>query len=255
MKPPATPIIFLAVVCLLVAACSRPEEKRDTRAAGSESSSPPPRPSHTPFDPWKVAAEQPVPAGPVGDAQRFLLNVPAYQYTSEGEDLNTHQKSHGEGRVVRNEALWVESTGPYGKNGIITDGKREFVFYQGRYGQEPGDADATLMDQLKQTSLQSLLEYSEEHTPFLGTEKVEGIEAETYALNILREDALRGMVPAWALEGGHLRVWIAKENHRPLKIEWKENRSDRQKPGVTHVSVETRTYRYDPNVKVTLPGS
>ena len=90
MKPRLVPISALAVVCLLAAACSRPEEKRDTRFSQSESSSPEERLSSPPIDPWKAASEWVVPAGPVGDAQRFLRDAPAYQYTSEWEDLNTH---------------------------------------------------------------------------------------------------------------------------------------------------------------------
>ena len=144
--------------------------------------------------------------------------------------------------------------GLYGKNGIVTDGKVEFVFYQGRYGKEPGDAAATLVDQLKEASLQFLLDHSEEHTPLLGLEKVDGVEAELYALNARREEVQRGMPLTWAWEGGHLRVWVAKDNRRPLKVEWKENYHDTQKPGTIHASIETRTYHYDPNVRVTLPG-
>ncbi len=155
--------------------------------------------------------------------------------------------------MVRNEALWFEAEGPYGKNGIFTDGKREFVFFQGRYEEEHGDSAATLRDQLKLASLQSLLDHCEEHTPFLGTGNIDGTEVEIYALNAPREDIQRGMVPAWAMEGGHLWVWIARDNHRPLRIEWKENRRDPQRPGATLASVNTRTYSYDPNVKVALP--
>ena len=155
--------------------------------------------------------------------------------------------------MVRNEAVWTEGVGLHGKNGIITDGKIEFVFYQGRYGKEPGDAAATLRDQLKGALLQSLLDESEEHTTLLGPDKVDGVQAEEYALSGRQGGRL--LPPTWSWGGGHLRVWIAKEDHRPLKVERKENYSNPQRPGVTRASIETRAYRYDPSVKVTLPGS
>lgn len=253
MKPPVAPIITLVAACLLAACSPSKEEKGDARSSPPEPTPTAERPSPASVDPWKIAAGWTVPAGPVGDAQRFLRDAPAYQYTSDWEDLNTHQKGHAEARVVRNEGTWTESVGPYGKNGIITDGKIEFVFYQGRYGKEPGDAAATLADQLKGTSLQSLLDQSEEHSTLLGPDKVDGVEAEIYALSARQNGRL--LPPTWAWEGGHLRVWVAKEDHRPLKVEQKENYQDRQRPGVTHSRVETRTYHYDPSVKVTLPGS
>ncbi len=253
MKRRIVSIVLSVVVCLLVAACSRPEEeKRETRSAWPENTPSVDRPSPPPIDPWKAASEWAVPIGPVGDAQRFLRDAPAYQYTSDWEDLNTHRKGHGEGRVVRNGAVWIEGVGAYGKNGIITDGKIEFVFYRGRYGKEPGDAAATLTDQLKGASLQSLLDQSEEHSTLLGPDKVDGVEAEVYALSGRQGGRL--LPPTWAWGGGHLRVWVAKEDHRPLKVERKENYSNPQRPGATQASIETRTYRYDPNVKVTLPG-
>ena len=248
MKLLAAPIATLAVVvCWFSAACSRPEEDK-----GDAQSSPPEQRRASPsVDPWKVAADWPVPRGPVGDAQRFLLNAASYQCTDEDEDPNTHQKSHGTIRVVRNEAAAMESIGPYGKNGIITDGKREFVFFQGRYEEEHGDCAAALMGQLRQSSLQSLLDRSEAHTPFLKSEKVDGTEAELYALTARQGDS---NPPRWAVQGGHLWVWIAKDDHRPLKVEWKENY--RYGSNQDKIEIRTRTvrYAYDPNVKVTLPG-
>ena len=59
----------------------------------------------------------------------------------------------------------------------------------------------------------------------------------------------------WGTVGGRVCVWLAKDNHRPLKTEWKGNGRDWEKPGSTHPWIGTRTYRYDPNVKVTLPWS
>ena len=240
MKTPiASMAAMLAAVCLFVAAAC----------------SPPQSPIRPPIDPWKAATERPVPPGPVGDAQRFLLNAPAYQFTTEWENLDTHQKAHEEGRVVRNEGAWIESVGLHGKEGIITDGKREFVFFQGRYEQEPGDAVATLADHLKNASLQFLLDVSEERAPLLGSEKVDGVEAEIFALNTLRDNT-GGLLSTAPPQGTkHLRVWIAKENHRPLKVEVKEEYADQQKPGVFHATTQIRTYRYDPNIKVTLPSS
>lgn len=253
MKPRVAPIVFLAGVCLFSVACSRPkEEKRDTPSGSSPFAE---RSSPSPIDPWKVASEWRVPADPVGDAQRFLLHASTYQFTTEWENLNTHQKAHEEGSVVHNEAVRIESMGPHGQNGIITDGKIEFVFFQGRYGREPGDAAATLSDQLKGASLQSLLDESEEHTPFLGPGTVNGVEAEVYALVAHWDRTKRILPPKWSQGGGHLRVWIAKDDHRPLKVERKEEYTDRHKPGVTDATMQVRTYRYDPNVKVTLPGS
>ena len=243
----ASVLTLAAVACLFSSACRRPEDDK----ADAQSSSPEPRPSPRYADPWKVAADWPVPRGPVGDAQRFLLNAPAYQCTSDGEDLDTHQKSHGTTCVVRNEAVAAEGVGPYGKNGIITDGKREFVFFKGVYEQEPGDASASLMDQLRHASLQPLLDESEAHTPFLGLEKVDGVEAEVYALAARQGDP---RPPTWAWEGGHLRVWVAKADHRLLKVERKENYRLPMKPSQTHASIFVQTYAYDPNVKVTLPG-
>ena len=56
------------------------------------------------------------------------------------------------------------------------------------------------------------------------------------------------------MQGGHLWVWIAKDDHRPLKVEWKENY--RYGSNQDKIEIRTRTvrYAYDPNVKVTLPG-
>ena len=226
-------------VCLLTAACSRsPGEK-----GGAKPSSPR-------VDPWKVAADWPVPSGPVGDAQRFLLNAPAYQCTDDIENLDDHRKGYTTFRVVHNTAVAMESGGQFEKNGIITDGKIEFVFYHGRYGQEPGDADLTLLDQLRQASLQSLLDENEAHTPLVGSGKVNGIEAEMYALTSRRSDQ---DPPIWALEGEHLWVWLAKDDHHPLKVERKENWGDRAKPDATRIRITVRTYAYDPNAQVTLP--
>ena len=247
MKLTCHPVsMLMTVACGLLVACSRPKEVNGDAQASPSEQSPTPRVA----DPWKVAADWPVPRGPVGDAQRFLLNAPAYQCTYDGEDLDAHRRGHGTIRVVRNQALAMECGGAYGEGGIITDGKREFVLFQGRYGQEPGDASATLLDQLGLASLQSLLNDSEAYTPLVGAEKVNGVEAEVYAFTARQSDP---RPPMWAVEGGHLRIWIAKDNHRPLKVEQKEDYHFPQNPGKTHAAIEVKTYAYDPNVKVALP--
>lgn len=248
-------VASLAVVCVLLASClpPAPEVKHDTP---SPSPDPPAsvaaQPSPPPIDPWKVASEWPGPGGPLGDAQRFLLNVLAYQCTDEAEDLTTHQKSHGIVRVVHHEALLMETEEPRGKNGIYTNGKREFVFYQGRYGEEPGDAAAALVEQLQSASLQLLFDAGKGQISVLGPEKVDGVQAEKFAWDM---QSGGNTSLTWNTEGGRVTVWVAKGDHRPLKTEWKGNQNDYNRSGVIHPWSGTRTYRYDPGVKVTPPGA
>ena len=107
------------------------------------------------------------------------------------------------------------------------------------------------MDQLKQASLQSYIDESEARTPSLGVEKVNGVEAEVYTF-VPRQG---GGLPIWAVEGGSVRVWIAKDDHRPLKVEQKQSYRDRLNPKQTHANIDTATYAFDPGVEVALPGA
>jgi hypothetical protein len=203
-----------------------------------------------------AGCSRPIPR-PLLEAQQFLRNAPAYQQKSTVEMLlpngkpDTRHSGLNQLQVVRGGALRTLQV----FDGrlvfeLITDGRREFgPDENGLMEEEHGDAAKSFADQVHLSLRAVVPSRFDGRAQLAGRENIDGAAASVYTWGSRSSVVVREAPLRWSMvrpDPETTRLWIAEDNHRPLKLQVRV-----EGPAV---QVTTTVFTYDPSVRVVLPG-